>query len=334
VKGKPFNMLCEKIGKDLFSFFDDLIPLPFGQFLNDVVGGAAGAFFKFRYCNDLGSSSGTADMLQRVRGQFREVNDELRNGTRQTQRRNDTGGDPNGQLGLPGVEDFNPDSDRFDTSASGGQRDQSRAVNGWSAWFDPGFDRGWGDPGVLVVDSDAGNGTFAHQIWGVTMNPQYRETSERKVSIPGSIGRNGRPVVSDSQQGSDLIGYFAQAEFYYDCDKDWGDDECNGDDHNAAFGINWRARLRALQVPNLANLLTRLVNGGIRSAIEGALNRVTSGNPVARALARSAAGAIAIDALAGYVEDNVIRPFVTGPLTNGVEDFFDRFQPALNGSYH
>jgi hypothetical protein len=187
---------------------------------------------------------------------------------------------------------------------------------------------------VLVVDSDAGNGTFAHQIWGVTMNPQYRETSERKVSIPGSIGRNGRPVASDSQQGSDLIGYFAQAEFYYDCDKDWGDDECNGDDHNAAFGINWRARLRALQVPNLANLLTRLVNGGIRSAIEGALNRVTSGNPVARALARSAAGAIAIDALAGYVEDNVIRPFVTGPLTNGVEDFFDRFQPALNGSYH
>jgi hypothetical protein len=334
VNGEPFNMLCEKIGKDLFSFFDNLIPLPFGSFLNDVVGGAAGAFFKFRYCNDLGSSAGTADMLQRVRGQFRDVNDELRNGTRQTQRRNDRGGDQNGQLGLPGVQDFNPDADQFETTSRGGRRVEGRAVNGWSAWFDPGFDRGWGDPGVLVVEDNAGNGTFAHQVWAVTMNPKYRETNERKVSIAGSIGRNGRAVASDSDQGSGMIGYFAQAEFYYDCDREWRDDECDGDDHNAAFGINWRARLRGLQVPNLLSLLGRIVNGGIRSAIEAGLQRAVSGNPVAAALARSAAGAIAIDTLAGYIEDNVVNPLVTDRLTDSVDDFFNRFQPGLNGSYH
>ena len=334
VNGEPFNMLCEKIGKDLFSFFDNLIPLPFGSFLNDVVGGAAGSFFKFRYCNDLGASSGSADIIRRVRGQFREVNDELRNGTRQTQARNNRGGDQNGQLGLPGVQDFNPDSPEFGTTQRGGRRDEDRPVNGWSAWFDPGFDRGWGDPGVLVVQDDAGNGTFAHQIWAMTMNPKYQETNERRVSIPSSIGRGGGPVASDSQQGSPLIGYFAQAEFYYDCDAQWDDDACDGDDHNAAFGINWRARLRALQVPNLANLLTRLVNGGIREAIESVVTRAVSGNPVARALARSAAGAIAIDTLSSYVQENVVDPFITDRVTDGVADFFSSFQPALGGSYH
>ena len=79
------------------------------------------------------------------------------------------------------------------------------------------------------------------------------------------------------------------------------------------------------------------MNGVIRRASEaglqgivGSLGRV----PVVGQLARSAAGAIAIDALAGIIEDAVIDPFITDRLTNGVEDFFDRFQPALSGSYH
>jgi hypothetical protein len=214
----------------------------------------------------MGSSAGTADILRDVRNNRKDVSDELRTGANQTEARNQQGGD-DGQLGLPGVRDFDPNSPDFDVTTSGEQRNKDEKVNGWSPWFDPGFDRGWGDPGVLVPQDDAGNGTFAHQIWAVTMNPKYLDTNERPVSIASTIGKGGGTVARDAEQGSTFVGYFAQAEFYYDCDKEWDDEACNKSD-NAAFGINWRARIRYLQTPNLMNLLTRIVNGGVRDAIK------------------------------------------------------------------
>jgi hypothetical protein len=330
VKGEPYNKLCERIGNKLMSFFFDMIPIPFASKIGDVLGGITGSALKFRYCNDLGSSSGTADMLQKVRSQRKDVGKELRNGDLQTRARNDQQNGDNGQLGFEGIRDFDPNSPDFDVTTNGERRDEEEKVNGWSPWFDPGFDRGWGDPGVLVVDDDAGNGTFAHQVWAVTMNPKYQETSERRVSIAGSIGKGGRAVSQDAKQGSTFVGYFAQAEFYYDCDKEWDDDECDGDDHEAAFGINWRARLRHLETPNLWNLLTRVLNGGVRGAVEKVIEKATKGNKVAKALTRSAGGVIAID----YVKDKVIDPLVTDRITNGVQDYFNSFQGTLSGSYH
>src|SRR5262249_19064258 len=51
------------------------------------------------------------------------------------------------------------------------------------------------------------------------------------------------------------VSYFAQSEFYFDCEKRWLDTGCNYED-NAMFQIKWRARLRRLSLPNIASMLS------------------------------------------------------------------------------
>ena len=79
-----------------------------------------------------------------------------------------------------------------------------------------------------------------------------------KSTLVKTIAGDLQAIAGEVTTGKGLtIGYFAQAEFYFDCDKGWNDSECNGGngDNNATFAIKWRARLRHLELPNFGALL-------------------------------------------------------------------------------
>lgn len=339
VDGQPYSMLCERIGATLGEKFNgNLFPFPYPDKFKELFSGAMGKFFVLRYCNAMNVGAVTDAVVGGVKKQLKKVKKELETGEIQTTQRNNEGGDKNGQLGLVGIQDYmgvkdyNPSEEGFNEEENGGSRNDE-PVNGWKKWFDPGFDRGWDDPGVLTVVPDAGNGTFAQQVWAVTVNPQYVETNERRVSIAGSIGKDGSPVASDSKKGSSFVGFFAQAEFYYDCDKEWDDEECGGDD-NASFGIKWRARLRHLEWPNLLNVLARIANGAITKQIDKVVSAKINSLPVVEALNRSAIGAITVDSFSGWIQGQVSE-YVTDLVTGAVSDVANALGPgAVSGSYH
>jgi hypothetical protein len=67
---------------------------------------------------------------------------------------------------------------------------------------------------------------------------RYQDTSVHNVAIAKRI--------FDEKASNSYWPYFAEAEYYFDCEVNWQDWECNGRD-NAAYSINWRARLRRVQ---------------------------------------------------------------------------------------
>jgi hypothetical protein len=315
VTGEEYGELCKKVGENVVGMISYLVS-GFGSLkklqdlIDTFIGGFVGSAIKFRYCNSVGG--GTDDpVFQATQRQMGRAQDELNNGTRQDaaaaeQARLDAQSSGTAQQstspnGVPGSTLASAGSGAGQASASG--------VNGWSPYFDPGFDKGWGDKGWLKVDPNAGNGKTAFHVWAMTLNPKYREMNEHNVSIAGSLhATQGRAVVATSDQGSPYFGYFTQAEFFYDCEEKWGDEDCNKDD-NASFGLRWRARLRPLQLPNLLELATRFINNPLREVISDGMESILQGNPLGAALMRSAGGAIAIDAIGGVVDE-----YVTGPI--------------------
>jgi hypothetical protein len=243
VRGEKYSELCARIGKDLGSFIA-LAPIPYAKVAGRFIGTLTGSFLRSRYCNEMLDEQAGGPLVDRLKRVAKRMK-KLKIGDR-----------------------------NFDTSTNGGTRDTSSSTNGWSAWFDPGLDRGWGDKGFLVTNYGAENGTDSYQIWAIALNPKYLDTSERKVSVAGSIGKGGRAALDHSEQGASGIGYFAQAEFYYDCGEGWRDDTCDGGvgSYNASFGINWRARLRRLETPNLMAMLVNLGTGKLRGKLEEAFS--------------------------------------------------------------
>jgi hypothetical protein len=280
------------------------------KLINTFLGGIVGSALKLRYCNSVGG--GTSDpVFQATLGQMNQAQDELNNGTLQDEAANEQARIDAQQSGTTqGSTTPNaiPGSTLGSAGSGAGQASPS-GVNGWSPYFDPGFDKGWGDKGWLKVDPNAGNGKTAFHVWAMTINPKYREVNEHNVSIAGSLhSTQGRAVVANSEQGSPYFGYFTQAEFFYDCEEKWGDEDCNKD-QNASFGLRWRARLRPLELPNLLALATRFINNPLRDLIKDGMESLVQGNPLGAAMMRSAGGAIAIDAIGGVVDQ-----YVTGPI--------------------
>jgi hypothetical protein len=250
-------------------------------------------------------------VFQATLDQMGQAQDELNNGTRQDEaaseqaridaQRSGTEQQSTSPSAIPGS--------TLDSAGSGAGQSSPSGVNGWSPYFDPGFDKGWGDKGWLKVDPNAGNGKTAFHVWAMSINPKYREMNEHNVSVAGSLhASQGRAAVANSEQGSPYFGYFTQAEFFYDCEETWGDEDCNKGD-NAAFGIRWRARLRPLELPNLLSLATRFINNPLRDLISDGMKSLVQGNPLGEAMMRSAGGAIAIDAIGDVVDE-----YVTGPI--------------------
>lgn len=325
VAGKSFSFLCKFIGAELFRVIGGWLPGGLKS-VTDLIGGIVGTALQWRYCNDMGSGSALAD-AQRAR--LNQAQEELRTGSRgdqvraeqQRQQAQQTGQPVQGQL--PGMNPIDPNANLGGADAQA--RNQNIPVNGWQQSFDPGFDRGWGDPGVLVVAPTQGNGKDGHQIWGMAINPKYRDVSEKPVSIAG--GLKARSFASDSDQGA--IGWFAQAEFYYDCGETWDNDDCNGADNFASFGIRWRARIRQLKLPNLLGILGQFAGNRASAALGNAINGALSGNPVGQLLSQSLVGTVVIDQVAGAIDG------VAQGLLGNVVDMVNGIQPTgIGGAYH
>lgn len=288
---EPMNFLCEKVvgmiwdfgksiaerGLSLLGQIGSAISGFFGgETIMDIVGDLVAQGIKLRYCNDLGTANASYyRQFQRGRAKIDEQNDQ--NSGRQ-------GGNPSGQqLQRPTLQ----------TSSSGQ----------WSSTLDPGFDRGWGQDGPMVVNDGAGNGKDQMFVWAMNFGPQYREENEKKVTMAkGPTPSRGGLAGQVTQQRS--VGYFAQAEFYYNCDNKWDEDACNGDDSNASFAIKWKARLRRVNLPNLGALLAnfgldRLLNSGAYQGLTGGIeDRI-------RNFARGPLSAVGLEVLNNWVGDQI-----------------------------
>jgi hypothetical protein len=314
---EPMNFLCQKVVGMIWDFGKSIAERGLsligqigsaisgflgGETIGDIVGDLVAAGVKLRYCNDLGTApSSYYRQFQRGRAKIDEQNNQ--NSGRQ-------GGAQNGpQIQRP----------QTVTSTSGQ----------WSSTLDPGFDRGWGSDGPMVMNDGAGNGKDQMFVWAMNFGPQYRDENEKKVTLAkGPTAERGGLAGAVSQQRP--TGYFAQAEFYYNCDNKWDEDACNGDEANASFAIKWKARLRRLSLPNLGALLAnfgldRILNSG---AYTGATDAI--GDRI-RNFARGPLSAIGLEALNDFVQgkigelEGVVRDAATGALGTPT---------GITGAYH
>lgn len=225
VEAKPFSAVCERIAKKTLDSLIGLtgwnIPGP----AMDVFKGILSAGIVLRYCNDLGSGAANA-AAGAIGGSVNKGNDKI-------DEDNKTNKDADAKL--PADQQKKPaDIDKVKTDGIGGA-------------IDPGFDGWWGKDGPFVPWGGTSNGAAWQQIWAINLMPEFKDAQQHRVHVAA----NNKHVESDSKAWA----YLAQAEFFFDCTKDWGDGECNGDD-NAAYSIKWRARLRRLQLPQVGSMLS------------------------------------------------------------------------------
>jgi hypothetical protein len=233
VEAKPNNELCAKIAKEsvdtLLGFLKDV------RFINRVFGlikDTLARGVKFRYCNSLGFAGNTTDLTAAGRpdipGQLEKANDAIDKANEKIE--NDNRNAPQGSKPKDPIGKVNTD-----TGGTG------------LAVLDPGLDQWWGKEGPLFPMAATANGSPWNEVWAMNINPDYTDNQEHRVAL-------GKRTYGQKQTANAAFGYFAEAEFYFDCKKKWGDEECNGDD-NAAFSIQWRARLRRLEFPAVGSLI-------------------------------------------------------------------------------
>jgi hypothetical protein len=180
----------------------------------------------------------------------------------------------------------------------------------------------------MVVFGPASNGNEWFQTYAINLGPELPEVSESRVGI----ARGPKLGLMKYDTVESPIGYIAQSEFYFDCKDKWDEDSCNPDD-NATFQIKWRARLRRLQLPNLASMLSsvgleilfNLPKYDQFKKLEGKLGTK------ARQLFYKP-GVVGMQVLRGLMDEitkqgeDAVKAGVGG-LTNGMT-------PAVNGVYH
>lgn len=121
----------------------------------------------------------------------------------------------------------------------------------------PGFHRFWGEDGPYVVYKPAKNGNMWFQTWGLNVNPKYDDTSESRVAI----AKSRQALIPAKYTEEQKAIYFAQSEFYFDCDDTWDKFVCNADEH-AMFSIKWRARLVRVDI---GTILSGVVGGALEA---------------------------------------------------------------------
>jgi hypothetical protein len=346
VEGKAYNELCVKIAKDAIGILTGFIfggeggGNALGSFLREALGSVAGALVKGRYCNDLSFAGAVFDgNVSAQRNRLRNVRDEVRDGTNQTRAQNSQV--PEGGQTSLGFENQNAQAaNNINTEAPFDNPTEGASWQGWSPWFDPGFDKGWGDKGYLVPHKSAGNGRQPHQIWAINRQPEYNDDNQQKVSFGAKTRRQDFDSSTQSVRppGGFFSGYFAQAEFYYDCDNKWDQDDCNKDD-NAAFGIRWRARLRRVQMFSLASVLQQFafnnfaarISDAVRGVVDSAIGRFVPGGDMFR---QTGLGMGVIDGLAGVINSQVIDP-IMGAVQGQLDRLSEYLDPTgVGGGFH
>ena len=225
VQAKKFSDVCDLVAK---KGIDALLSLAGGGSgaVIDMVKGWIGRALKLRYCNDMGSQ--TPDLTSR----FTQGSDAI-----------DSANTSNANRPVPRGGSAPPPIEKPAAGGAGGGSSCMRDNSG----IDPGLDRWWGCDGPLVPWTGTQNGSPWNDVWGVNWRPSFTDAQEHAVAI----GQRKWGVSSTAETNI----YFAQAEFYFDCNKEWTDIDCNKDD-NAGYSVQWRARLKRLQFPQVGSLLT------------------------------------------------------------------------------
>lgn len=236
VEGKPYKEICKKVASLVLDKVAELTGL--GNILGKSgiwgwVKAAIGAGVQFRYCNDLGSA-GVPD----IGAQQDKANDEIDKANKEIDAKN-------GKL-----KEGEKKTDSVDKITKGTNGGANTSCLKGSPMFDPGLDKWWGCEGPLLPWGGTINGSPWNQIWAINTSPEYRDAQEHAVSLARRVGDGKYGQTSTAPSNT----YFATAEFYFDCKEKWDDDVCNGDD-NAGYSVEWRARLKRLDFPNIGQLL-------------------------------------------------------------------------------
>jgi hypothetical protein len=267
-----------------------------------VVKGIIGNVLTFRYCNDLGAGGTSEDDLGKY---FDKGNDQIDKNNKNL-----------GKNEKP--------TDKVDFTKPGGATGGGNSGGGGGGGgIDPGLDQWWGKDGPLVPWGATSNGGPWQQVWSINLLPPYEDASEHRVAI--AERRLG------IQQSAKPIAYMAQAEFFFDCNKDWGAYECNLDD-NAGYAIKWRARMRRLQFPEVGTMLGSF-GGDFLKNLQGYTDfkKFMTNNKLTDRL-KNAAGATGVSVFSGIVNGlfDQLEAVVTGATTSAGS----KLNPTFDGIYH
>ena len=231
VEAHQNSAVCAKIAHEAVDALLGFLDVPFLSKVKGALGTLIGAGVQFRYCNSLGFMGSYSDLTQTrpdVAGQLGKANDSIDKANARIDAKN---------AQLPQGEPQAANIPKIDTSTGGGG----------PAALDPGLDQWWGKDGPLYPWASTSNGGPWQEVWSMNLKPEFSDKQEHAVGI-------GSRSFGKTSTANEAFGYFAEAEFYFDCKKKWDDDTCNGDD-NAAYSIQWRARLRRLEFPEIGSLI-------------------------------------------------------------------------------
>ncbi len=229
VQARKFADVCDFVAKHGINSLLSLTGQGGGAAI-DMVKGWLGGLIKVRYCNDQGST--TPDLTDR----FKQGSDAIDSAnTSSSSKVVPKGGAAPKLIDKPGM---------GGGSGSGSGATQCMKDN---SGIDPGVDSWWGCDGPLVPWSGTQNGSHWNEVWGINFRPEFSDAQEHRVAV----GQRKYGVKSTATTNT----YFAEAEFYFDCNRAWSDIECDKDD-NAGYSVQWRARLKRLQFPQVGTLLS------------------------------------------------------------------------------
>lgn len=110
----------------------------------------------------------------------------------------------------------------------------------------------------------AKNGNDWMQVWSFSFPKEYTENkAESKVAL-GMGPKLGVPAAAAA--GAQTVSppmYFAQAEFYFDCEEGWEAEKCNGEETEASFNMRWRARMRRVAGPDFMGMILGALGDGL-----------------------------------------------------------------------
>lgn len=324
VAAKKWKDVCKKFGATLLNSIGDLIGMKIPSAVKTILQKG----IEWRYCNDMGSSS--EDSLKGIYGKdsAKEFDDAMTKSNESEAEAAKKGG---GTYKPPTFDNSPGKSSQIGGDGSIlGKLGIDIKLGSSGGSFDPGFDKWWGKDGPLLPWAGAGNGTPWHQVWALNMNPDFIDESEHRVGI--AARKFG------VQSSADPMFYISQAEFYYDCTKEWMDDGCNKED-NAGYSLRWRARLVRVEFPGIINMLSSfatdfLVNmkgyQAVNKKIVGAATSKLTKMGVP-SIASSAIGAV----LGKFIE--TAQKQATGWINKQADQADDKIQSYINtyfGMYH
>jgi hypothetical protein len=237
VKANPMNYLCVKLGKMIQALVNKALePLPgiIKKFLSKVLGKVMDVINKgiqLRYCNSNGGPNG-------------EIGD--------------AAGQENAAKANKAIDEANKE---IEAQNKGLPKDEKKPkVGGIGSSIDPGFDSFWGEDGPMTIFAKGANGSAFFSTYAINVSPRMTDESESRVGVARGT-KNGMQKYNKQPTS---LGYFAQSEFYFDCDANWSAEQCNLED-NATFQIKWRARLKRFSIGKTGDSILSIGMAGLEN---------------------------------------------------------------------